>query len=282
VTARLLLGLVAGVVLLAGCSGDPTPSSTASATPSHATASTDSDPEGIATTADLVAPLTGACYRLTTAELTRPTNNREPVPCGSSHTSRTIYVGQLTQVANGRPASVDSTDVQRQLARTCPAKLAAYVGGSRTARELSRIHVVWFSPTVDEGDRGANWFRCDVVAFARAESLMPLTGSLEGVLDRPGALDTYGLCGTAAPGTSGFVRVACSRRHSWRAFSTLALRGGTTYPGMKAVRGAGDTTCKDRARARASNALKFSYGWEWPTAEQWSAGQHYGYCWAPG
>jgi hypothetical protein len=94
-------------------------------------------------------------------------------------------------------------------------------------------------------------------------------------------LDTYGLCGTAAPGARGFERVACARRHTWRAFTTVPLPGGTAYPGTTKVRTAGDDVCKARARARATDALKFRYGWEWPTREQWSTGQHFGYCWVP-
>ena len=27
--------------------------------------------------------------------------------------------------------------------------------------------------------------------------------------------------------------------------------------------------------------LSFRFGWEWPTREQWRAGQRHGYCWAP-
>jgi len=101
------------------------------------------------------------------------------------------------------------------------------------------------------------------------------------VLDRAGALSAYGLCGTAAPGAAGFSRVICARKHSWRALDTIALRGGKRYPGTAAVRRAGDSACKDRARASASDALKFQYGWEWPTRDQWNGGQHYGYCWVP-
>ncbi len=179
--------------------------------------------------------------------------------------------------------SVDSDRVQRQLATTCPSKLAAYVGGTPRTRDLSRFNVVWFSPTLDQADRGASWFRCDLIAFADAERLyqLPGAGRLKGALGKVGSLDTYGLCGTAAPGTPGFQRVICARPHTWRAFDTVALRGGKAYPGPAAVRTAGDSVCKDRAKSRAGGSLKFRYGWEWPSREQWLGGQHYGFCWAP-
>jgi hypothetical protein len=229
------------------------------------------------------APTRGACYRLAGPELTRPTNDSRPVPCSAHHTARTIFVGRLSTVVQGHSLSVDSARVQHQLASVCPHKLAAYVGGSPKARDLSRFDVVWFSPTLDQAARGASWFRCDVVAFSDEEQLYPLppAGRLKGALNRPGGLDTYGLCGTAAPGTAGFRRVICSRPHSWRAFDTVTLRGGKTYPGAAHVRVAGDAVCKDRTKARAGGALKFQYGWEWPSRVQWLGGQHYGYCWAP-
>jgi hypothetical protein len=76
--------------------------------------------------------------------------------------------------------------------------------------------------------------------------------------------------------------VVCSRRHSWRAIDTIPLAGGTAYPGVTVVRRAGNTTCRDLARSRAGSTLRFQYGWEWPTREQWARGQHFGYCWVPG
>jgi hypothetical protein len=166
--------------------------------------------------------------------------------------------------------------------RTCPAKLAGYVGGTVSQRRLSRFQVVWFSPTLAQSDRGADWFRCDLIAFATEDTLFPLPPPrrLRGVLGRDGALASYGLCGTAAPGTTNFHRVICAREHSWKAITTIDL-GGTTYPGEREVSRAGDNTCKDRVRAYLGLSLKFRYGWEWPTRQQWKRGQHYGFCWAP-
>ncbi len=229
------------------------------------------------------APKAEACYRLSVAALAKPTSDRPPVDCGRRHNTQTVYVGRLDTVVDGHALAVDSDAAQRQVARTCPVRLARYLGGSRSDRDLSRFRVVWFSPTLEQSDQGAQWFRCDVVAFAKGDTLYPLPPPrrMRHVLDRGGALATYGLCGTSAPGTKGFERVICGLRHSWTAFSTIPLAGGRRYPGVASVRRAGDATCKSRARARASNSLKYRYGWEWPTRDQWAAGQHYGYCWAP-
>lgn len=210
-------------------------------------------------------PANGVCYRLTSDELTRSSSSAAPVPCTRAHTTRTIFVG-----TGGPPAAA------------CPGRLAEFLGGSVTTRRLSRFEVAWFRPTPAQLQRGARWFRCDLVAFAVRDGLLRLPGQhLHGVLDRPRALDAYGLCGTAAPGSARFGRVICGRSHSWRAVRVVGLRGGPAYPGVGAVRVAGTRSCQEAARARAGRQLRFRYGWEWPTADQWAAGQHFGYCWVP-
>jgi hypothetical protein len=274
---------LACAALLAGCSGSPSSSPSAD-TSSSGSCSSSSAPSKAATPAVVPrAPRAKACYRLTAAQLTKPTNASTPVPCSSRHTAQTIYVGTLDTVVDGHSVAVDSATVQRQLSTTCPRKLAAYVGGSATARDLSRFNVVWYSPTLEQSDQGADWFRCDVIAFAGQDQLasLPGTARLQGVLGSSNALDEFGLCGTSAPGARGFQRVICGRNHSWRAIDTIGLPGGARSPGTATVRMAGDSDCKDLAQARSDNSLKYRYGWEWPTREQWDRGQRFGYCWVP-
>ena len=285
-------GAVAGLVaalMLSGCSGGPDDAdrspaaSGASSTAGSARASSPSTSSSSPAPVVPPAPRQAACYRLTTSQLTQPTNDSDPVPCSGPHTAQTIYVGRLDTVVDGHAVAVDSATVQRQVATTCPRKLAAYVGGSTDARRLSRFNVVWYSPTLEQSDQGADWFRCDAIAFAGMERLASLPGTrrLHRVLDKKGALDDYGLCGTAAPGARSFERVICGKRHSWKAIDTIGLAGGTSYPGTAAVRRGGDSDCKDEARARSGDSLKYQYGWEWPTRQQWQRGQRYGFCWVP-
>ena len=228
------------------------------------------------------APRAGACYRLTLREAARPTNDKPAIACDKRHTARTIRVGALDLLVDGHSLAVDSTRAQRQLRATCPRELDAFLGGNAEQRALSRFQVIWFSPTLEESDLGAGWFRCDVIALGEGSQLLPLPREerLRGVLDRPGALSTFGLCGTAQPGADDFERVACALPYSWVAVSTITISGGA-YPGVAAVREAGEETCADRVRAANDFVLEYRYGWEWPTREQWQSGQRYGICWAP-
>ena len=295
-TRRLALLVVALLLALSGCtSGAEGPGSSDGPSADASTTSTaepeptpEPEPEPEPTTEPQPVrrpelPPESACYRMGLAQATRPTTQSRPVPCREPHTAQTVFVGRLDLSPAGRRLRVDSPAVQRRPAEVCPVQLRRYVGGTTDVRRRSRFEVVWFTPTLEQADRGARWFRCDAVAVLDDDRLqrLPLGPRLRGILDRPGALATYGLCGTARPGAPGFRRVACALPHSWEAISTIDLPGGARYPGTAQVRTAGDETCADQVRDRSGVVLSFSYGWEWPTRAQWTAGQHYGYCWAP-
>jgi hypothetical protein len=283
---RLAVGLASALLVLSGCTSSDETDPDAATPPAPATPAEAGPESAEREPADPAAdvpprPRVGACYDLDFASATLPTSDDRPVACTQRHTARTYYVGRLDTVVDGHLLAVDSAVAQRQVERACPRRLSAYLGGSAEARALSRLQAVWFSPTIAESDEGASWFRCDAVALASPGELASLPRKLKGILDRPGALDRVGLCANAAPGTRGFERVICARPHAWRALSTIDIPGGQLYPGVAAVREAGEATCRDRVRRASGSPERFTYGWEWPTKDQWRAGQHFGYCWAP-
>ena len=273
-TTVLAAGLTASLAAgLAGCSGDDPTADRSPAAPS-------STPVPPPSATPVPAPPDRACYRLAYDEAIAPTTDHQPVACRSRHTSMTFAVGRLDTVVDGHLLAVDADRVQAQVAEACPERLAAFVGGTREDRRLSMLRAVWFTPSVEESDSGASWYRCDVVALAAQDRLAPLTGRLAGVLDETVGRDRYGMCGTAQPGTKGFERVVCAAEHSWRASAVVPLAG-TAYPGEEKVRAAGEGPCRDAGAAAAESSLDYQWGYEWPTAEQWAGGQRYGRCWAP-
>lgn len=272
VTGRAVVLRLALVLALAGtaaaCSdGEP-----------KATPSTPSSPSAAA--APPAAPPRSACYDLDFREAAEPTSTADAVPCAARHTAVTIEVGTLRPVRDGHLVSVDSDTVQRQIAERCRTRLAAHLGGDEEARRLSRFTVVWFSPSLSESDRGALWFRCDLVALAGHDRLAPLPRRTRGVLDADDALDRFGTCGTASPAAERFQRVICSQRHTWRARATIALPATATYLG-KAAGTAADAACRDIEARLASDILRLRWSFEWPTREQWDSGQRWGLCWTP-
>lgn len=252
--------LLLAAAVLSGCGGHPT------ATPTVLPSAT-----------AVPLPLNHACYALTYDQAIAPATRSTPVPCGQAHTSQTYAVGHLSDLLDGHLVSVDSAQVQHQISTSCPQQMAAFVGGTADQRRLSMLKPVWFTPTVADSDHGADWFRCDVVVLAGPSALSTVTGPLKGALDKG---DTWSMCGTAEPGKAGFARVPCGQQHTWKALSVVPLPAGA-YPGQAAAQAAGQAPCKKAGQDVAQDALKYQWGYEWPTADQWAAGQDYGICWAP-
>lgn len=262
--------MLVGVV--GACTGDDDPSGSPEPTEPAATQSTAPAPPA--------PPKVGACYDLTFDAAVAPTSEVEATACTGPHTSETVAVGTIDAVVDGHLLAVDSEHVQAQVASACPQQLIRYVGGTPRNLRLSMIRPTWYTPTVEESDRGADWYRCDAVVLAGAESLAKVTGSLKGALNRPRPRPQHAMCGTAAPDAKNFRRVPCSAKHSWRAIDVVTFEEGK-YPGLKKVRAAGRTRCEDAGADVAEDPLDFRWGYEWPTKAQWKTGQNYGRCWAP-
>jgi hypothetical protein len=198
--------------------------------------------------------------------------------CNRAHTTETYHVGQLDTFVGGHLLAVDSDHVAAQVAASCRSRLPHFLKSSADRARLSMVQAVWFTPTVQQSDRGANWFRCDAVTVADSNSLLTSKTSLKGALAHSGRRSALAMCGTAAPSASNFRRVLCSAAHTWRAIAVVPVHG-RRYPGVKAAKSAGQTRCQDAASAAAKNPLSFKWSYEWPTAQDWSLDQHYGICW---
>lgn len=268
---RSSAAMLIALVLAAGCSSGEDPSDaegSSSTTPSTATPTT-AEPAP--------RPALDACYVLDIAGAVAPTTSAEPVDCDGEHTSLTYEVGTLPTYLDGHLLAVDSARVQDSLAQTCRRNLAAYLGADEATLALSVLRPVWFSPTLEESDAGADWYRCDLIAVVDTDTLGSLPATLRDAF--AGGTGAFGLCGTAQPGTDGFRRVACGQESSWTAIEVVDL--GESHPGDEAAQAAGSAPCQAAARSRADDALNYQWGYEWPTAEQWAAGQTYGICWIP-
>jgi len=264
--------VVLGAVTFAGCSsGDQQAAPDSSPSPSVSASSAPPPPP---------TPEVGQCHALSVREATDPVDPTPPVQCRQPHTSVTVKVGRLKLLVDGHQLAVDSRTARKQIADACPANPGGFVGGNQTAQRLSRFEVVWFSPSLEQADAGASWYRCDVVALQSEGKLLPLAPRVKGVLDQPGALDRYGTCGTTAPHRRRFARVACSEKHAWRAVDVVDLPADTAYLAPAAA-DRGDSACEDVAAERANGSLKYTWSFEWPTRAQWRTGQRYGYCWVP-
>ncbi len=274
--------LLASACSPSGSSDGPEAAPTASSSPPSSSAAPTSDPSALEPPPK--PPEVRACYRLDFDQALEAVTHVPASSCERPHTARTYAVGRIGGLVDGAAGAVDSRPVQDAVAAECPRRLAAFLGGPEQAIRLSMFRPVWFTPSLEQADRGADWYRCDVIALASEGSLARLEGRLEGLLGRnPAWKATYGLCATAEPGNPRFERVACGSPHSWVALSTVPIEPGHggRYPGVDAVRNLGTTPCTDAARQVAEDTLDFRWGYEWPTLEQWRQGRRYGVCWAP-
>lgn len=254
---------------LAGCSGTAEESASAPAS-AAASPSPTADP----------APEVGSCHQLSLEQAASPdgTTGRD-VPCSQEHTAVTVAVEPVDLVTDGHLLAVDSQAAQRRLRDACEPRIA-WAGGDETTRRLSRLEVVWFTPTADQVAAGADWVRCDLVAIGSQSRLLPLPGRARDVLARPDALDTFGTCGSASPAADGFERVACAEPHRWRAVDVVDLPADARFQAA-GVTDTADAACQDIASARADGSLELTWAFEWPTRDQWLAGQRWGWCWVP-
>ncbi len=282
---RLLpvIALLALIPLLAACGKDAPaadPSrSTSSSTSSTSSATPSSTPSATATPKQ-PRPKVGQCYRLDYKTATSPTSSSAAVPCSSPHTSVTMYVGTFDAIDDGHLLTVDSKQVLDQLATTCPTKVGGWVGGDQDEQRLSRFTAVWFSPTLADADAGATWYRCDLVSVRGKNQLAGLPGTAKGALAAADGLDRFGTCGNDAPSAKDFTRVICSEKHSWAAVKVLSIANDAKYLGPNA-QGVADAACKSVGQDRATDPLTYTWSFEWPTKEDWDAGQRYGLCWVP-
>ncbi len=273
---RILRALVAPLVaglLLAGCSattGETSEPSTQAATPTPTPTETVPPDRG-------PTPKAGQCHALSFRQAVAVVGRTAPVPCRKKHTAQTYFVGRLKlETPAGRTRRVDSEAAQRQARTTCAARLVRHLGVTPRGLRLTMAQAVWFTPSPQHAEAGADWFRCDVVAVASPRQLLPLPRKTKGWGDAP----VVAMCATAAPGTAGFRRVGCGTKHTWLAVSTVDIPG-AKLPAQAAIADRMEAPCGDAARARADDPLDFTWSQESPTREQWDAGQRYGICWVP-
>lgn len=246
----------------------------------RAEAPTTAPPTTAAPTPPRPDPKVGSCHDLSFTEATEAVTEGGTVRCRRPHTAVTFAVGQLDLLVDGHLLAMDSNAVSDQLDDKCGRGLQEWLGGSLEDLRLSRFRDVWFRPGVQEADRGATWYRCDVVAVAQEGELVSFRGDLKGALDADDALDRWGTCGTSSPTREDFRKVVCTEQHRWRATSIVEFPERTKYLGKGASRAA-DTACQDEATSRVNESLEYEWAFQWPTREEWDGGQRYGWCWLP-
>lgn len=230
------------------------------------------------TEADRVtAPSLGACRDLTAADLDEPTNTSAVVPCSDDHTAQTFAIGTL-------PESTGSAYRDKRHGRfvfdTCSVAFREFLGVDESLAMRIRLTWAWFRPSERGWDKGARWYRCDLVGGPDgAKELVDLPTAAKGLFRR-GQPDAWLACarGRTVPSS---VKVACSHAHDWRAVSTIKVgQPSDPYPGDRIVQVRSRDRCSDWVGAWLHYPPDYDYGYTWFHEAEWKAGNRRSICWA--
>lgn len=225
-------------------------------------------------------PRAGECRDLGYAEVSLFSDETRTTPCAKKHTAYTFAVKKLPRDIAFTGVAIENDAVQNFAGESCRTAFARFIGGDAAERALSRLTVTYFVPNQRHFDLGARWVRCDVVALQSANVLADLPRRLRSILDVHSALERFGVCSTAEPGSAGFRLVMCSQDHAYRALAALRLGGShAPYPGEPVARGDGRQRCEDLVDDALGPGGGYTFGWTYPSAADWRAGQRFGYCW---
>lgn len=255
-----LLGLVVALlvaVLLAGCSSAPLKRPTAAdrTTP----------------------PELGSCYVLTPEDTTSPSSSSAAVPCSRPHTSETFAIGTLP-ASTGKDWS--SPEHGRWIFPTSERAIERFIGADESLAMRVKLSWAWFRPSQRGWDKGARWYRCDVVGGTdTAPAYTALPTSAKGLF-RAKPPEQWLLCAQGASVLES-KKVGCTEQHDWRAVTTIKLGGPQdAYPGDRLVQVRSRDFCSDSVGAWMNYPVDYEYGYTWFHEAEWKAGNRRTICWA--
>ena len=255
--ARLLVSAL--LVVPGGCSGG-------------STGSADEGPVSVEP------PELGACRLLTPEDIQQPSNDSEPVPCEEKHTAETFAVGEFPDDVSGD--DIDDPALGGYVFDTCEKKFRRFLGGDESMVMRATVTWAWFRPSDEAWDKGARWWRCDVVGGGeQSTSLVSLPETAKGILlGRPD--DRWMVC-VNGPTVADSVKIPCSEKHTWRAVTTIVLGDEKDpYPGDRLVEVRTRDFCQDSVGAWMNYPVDYDYGYTWFHEAEWKAGNRRSICWA--
>ena len=225
------------------------------------------------------APEVGACRLLTPDDADQPTNATRMVDCQDRHTAETFAAGDLPD--DLQDEDYESPKLGAFAYETCSAKFQEFLGGDESTVMRTIVSWVWFRPSEKAWDKGARWYRCDVVGGgAESRSYVALPTTAQGLLAQQPSNDEWMACVNGAS-VQGAPKIACSQKHNWRAVTTIKVGDpGDPYPGDKAVEATTRDYCSSSVGAWLGYPNDYDFGYTWFHEAEWDAGNRRSVCWA--
>jgi hypothetical protein len=222
-------------------------------------------------------PKLGACYRLAPADTERSSNTSKPVSCSKPHTSQTFAVGTLP-ASTGK--AYKSAAHGKWVFGTCEKAFEKFLGVDESLAMRIFLSWAWFRPSERGWDKGARWYRCDLVggpSDAKAYAALPATAK---GLFRGRPPEDWLTC-AQGPTVLGGKRVPCSGKHDWRAATTIKLgEPKDPYPGDRVAEVRSRDFCSDSVGAWMNYPVGYEFGYTWFHEAEWQAGNRRAICWA--
>lgn len=230
------------------------------------------------TAADKTAlPKLGACYDLAPEDTRSPSNAAEPVPCTGPHTSQTFAIGTL-------PASTgkvyDSPAHGKWMYATCEKAFQKFLAVDESLAMRIQLSWAWFRPSERGWDKGARWYRCDVVGGpADAATYAALPATAKGMF-RARPPEQWLTC-AQGPSVLNSKKLSCAQAHDWRAVTTIKVGAPQDdYPGDRLVAVRTRDFCSDSVGAWMNYPVDYEFGYTWFREAEWQTGNRRSICWA--
>lgn len=222
-------------------------------------------------------PELGACRLLTPADIAETSNASPVVDCSERHTAETFAVGAFPEKVG---EEIDDPALGAYVYEVCERKFRTFLGGTESLVMRAMVTWAWFRPTAEQWDAGARWWRCDVVGGGEESTeLVALPETAAGLLlGRPD--DTWMVC-VDGPSVADSVKIPCSRKHTWRAVTTIVLGDEMDpYPGDRLVEVRTRDYCSRSVGAWLNYPVDYDFGFTWFHEAEWEAGNRRSICWA--
>lgn len=225
------------------------------------------------------APALGACRELTPADISQPQNATETVECSKPHTAETFFVGNFPEKVS-RGVGVDDRKLGAYVYKTCTERFQTFLDGDESTVMRSVLTWAWFRPSETAWEKGARWFRCDVVGGTESsEELRTLPKTTEHLLLK-GPKDEWMTCANGET-VAESEKVACSEPHNWRAVTTIKVgRQEDPYPGDRLVEIRTRDFCSDSVGAWMNYPVDYDFGYTYFRKAEWAGGNRRSICWA--
>ncbi len=223
-------------------------------------------------------PKLGACYNLTPKDTEQKSNVSEPVSCAKAHTSETFAIGTLPD-STGK--DYGSAAHGRWIFPTCEKAFEKFLGVDESLALRVQLSWAWFRPSERGWDKGARWYRCDLVGGpANATSYADLPAPTAKALFRAKPPEEWLTC-AQGPTVLKSKKVPCTEQHDWRAVGTIKVgEPKDPYPGDRFVQVRSRDYCSDAVGAWMNYPVDYEFGYTWFHEAEWKAGNRRSVCWA--